>query len=107
MIQFEKKTELTLEYSLLVRGKFGRNRKERFECFVLAETPREAPKALPELMELMRAKVAEEKVKPGAKLMITVNKVELEHRDYGKEVIITTRLLEVFGSTKLHEEVLA
>lgn len=67
-------------YELVVRGLFGRNRKEKFAIFMLAELPRETNMPEAELKRLAEAKIAEIKVKSG-RVRVSKIPMKIEHTD--------------------------
>ena len=70
------KTEVTA-YHLQVRGIFGRNRKAKFETFLLIETPKGQTIGDDELKSLATAKIIVVKVKSG-KVKVTKTHVTIE-----------------------------
>ena len=97
----ETKREV-LTYSLAVRGVFGRNRKSKFEMFTLAKHQAE-PLPLEQLMAMMRAKLVEMKVKPGAKVSVREQPMTLEVREMGERTY-TVESFMCFSDKTMYEE---
>lgn len=68
-----------LNYVVAVDGVYGRNRTKKFFTFRLFRHVDPAtPKELKELLPLMRAKLVEYKVKPGAKIKLSEDPIEVD-----------------------------
>jgi len=75
------------EYRLHVKGIFGRNRKPKFESFLITET--ESELSIEEVESLMASKIAEIKVKSGHVKVVT-NPVKIEVGESGVTYRTTT-----------------
>jgi hypothetical protein len=69
-----------LEYRLQVNGIFGRNRKPKFETFLILETDASEPMDMEKLKALAGEKIAEIKVKSG-RVCVTKTPVTIEQHD--------------------------
>lgn len=99
-----------IEYSLVLRGIFGRNRKPKFETFDgwAPDADPAAPTPLEVLLPLARAKLAELRPKPGCQIRIDAIPVELTDEDYGDRVVtIKSVLLSRLVDSTLHREIAA
>lgn len=89
-----------VDYYLQIVGIFGRNRKAKFNSIRLTRVPKEDPQpTLEELKTLFYSKIKEIKAKPGSKVAITSNPVEVGDR-------FVTVLLSTLSNPPLHSEVL-
>jgi hypothetical protein len=99
------KPQKVLEYSLRVRGVFGRNRTVKSKCFKLAQDQLE-PLAAEELQALVDAMLAKVKVKDGA-VDVFEQKQTVEawrHVRPGQDpVVMVSRSFEYFSSAVLQK----
>jgi hypothetical protein len=80
-----------LNYSLAIRGIWGRNRKPKFEIFSLVKHVDPAdPKTVVELWPIMHAKLIEIKAKPGLIYSLREEPVEVSTYDLGDGHVGTT-----------------
>lgn len=68
------------EYRLFIKGLFGRNRKVKFESFLLTED-KESQLSVEELEKLLEAKLKELKVKGVALIKVVETPCEIENMD--------------------------
>ena len=93
-------THIDYNLEIVFVGIFGRNRKPKFDSLRLARVAKEDPQpSLDELKTLFYAKIAEIKAKPGSKVAIKSNPVDI--RDGFETVLLST-----LSAPPLHSEVL-
>jgi hypothetical protein len=90
-----------LEYSLQVKGIWGRNRSVKFTSEKLARVPVGEPKPLAEVLALANAKLVTMKVKPGSAYNVVEQPMTVEKRTLGGVPMEVVSFM-VFSGKKLH-----
>jgi hypothetical protein len=92
-----------LNYRLIFRGLFGRNRTVKFDTISLVKwVDPETPKTLDEVLPLAKAKLQEIRFKSG-NWKIDEEPVELEDHEYGDRTITIETFALLSGKT-IHQE---